>query len=111
MLRCLLKTSLDGLLVLQGAKISHFNSRILEIWHPPLTVIEPRNDSDLMNYQKSLLLNADEFAKDIEDEYRHPDKNRETLIRFKDGRRFVRTSTPYKQEKKVVGRVVSYRLA
>lgn len=110
LLQSTMNSTADGILVVdRKGKASFFNKRFLKLWKIPKKVADSKDDKKLLGYVLKQLSNPDEFLKKVNYLYKHPSKESFDKIYFKDGRTFERLSIPQILDKKVVGRVWSFR--
>jgi len=105
-----LEATADGILVVNiNGCIEYFNQQFLRMWNVPLDKNVSSADAELIDYVSSQITNKKEFISKIKYLYNNLDCESCDDIYFKDGRVFERFSKPHKLNKKIVGRVWSFR--
>ena len=102
-----LEATADGILVVGGdGRITSFNRQFVDLWHVPMELLESRDGDALAHFFAQQLNNPAMKMRRLDEV-----TNSETIDRldFTDGRVFERSSRPQIVEKKVVGRVWSFR--
>ncbi len=108
-LKVILESTADGILAIDiNGKVIKANTRFIELWHIPSTVISSGNDNDLLNFVLDQLNDPEQFLNKVKLLYKSTDEDFDTII-FKDGRIFERYSVPLLMNDKVLGRVWSFR--
>ncbi|MGE5775853.1 MAG: putative bifunctional diguanylate cyclase/phosphodiesterase, partial [Chloroflexota bacterium] len=109
-LHATLEATTDGILVVDGqGKIVNFNRRFTEMWHIPDTVMESREDSQVMAFVLDQLVDPERFVAKIQELYGQLGMESFDTLGFKDGRVFERYSRPQLVAGQNVGRVWSFR--
>ena len=110
LLRATLESTTDGILVIDRAgKIVSFNGRFVEMWHIPESIVETRDDDQVLAFVLDQLKDPEGFLSKVRELYDQPDAESYDVLEFKDGRVFDRYSQPQWEEKAIVGRVWSFR--
>jgi signal transduction histidine kinase/ActR/RegA family two-component response regulator len=110
LLRATLESTADGLLVVDThGKVASYNSRFVELWQIPRSLIEKGEDEELLAYVLGQLADPDAFAAKVQHLYHHPEETSFDVLTFKDGRTFERYSLPQRVGDEIVGRVWSFR--
>lgn len=107
-LNAIIESTADGILAVDfSGKVIHYNKRFIEIWGIPQLMIDEKNDSSLLEFVKDKVLNSERFLEKVQELYQ---TKRESIdiIKFKDGRAFLRKSLPLIQKEKLKGRVWSF---
>jgi two-component system cell cycle sensor histidine kinase/response regulator CckA len=109
LLRATFESTEDGVLVVtEDGRISHYNSKFIEVWSIPKERIENAIDGDLVQYVQPQLAQPEQFADDIDRIYKTSDQV-VSLLNLKDGRILERFSTPLIQSGVDKGRVWFFR--
>jgi len=85
-----------------------YNSKFLHLWDISKKTIELKSYDEVLEYMASQVTDPDSFLRKI-NELNKTKIECIDIINFKDGRIYERTSCPLKQEKKIMGRVWSFR--
>jgi PAS domain S-box-containing protein len=94
LLRATLDSIDDGVLVVSAAgRISHYNTRFLDIWSVPPALASSRDDRALLAHVAPQLVDPDSFSAGVETIY-HTDAKTHDTLHFKDGRIIERFSAP-----------------
>ena len=105
-----LESTADGLLVMDSAgKITSYNRNFQEMWKIPVTVMESRNEIQLLESLLMQVQDPDNFLEQFFELDRHPDRESYDMVELVNGRIFERFSKPQKIENSTVGRVWSFR--
>ena len=105
-----LEATVDGILVVDNeGSVSTFNKKFIELWHLPDSILEPKNDKQIIAFVMEQLDNPEKFFEEINEIYTQLELEIYDELRFKDGRVFERVSKPQKIKNSVVGRVWSFR--
>lgn len=105
-----LESTADGILVVDGlGKIRGYNNTFKKMWRIPLHIIKQNNDDVTINFVLDQLMYPEEFLNKVYFLYNHPEKSSFDTLKFKDGRIFERYSMPQMMNKRIVGRVWSFR--
>ncbi|MBW1871045.1 MAG: PAS domain S-box protein, partial [Deltaproteobacteria bacterium] len=108
-LRAILESTADGILVIdEQGKVIYANERFGEMWHIPESVIETRDDRELIPFVLDQLVDPQDFEARVKVLYQTREAAFDT-IHFKDGRLFERYSRPLMVKNKITGRVWSFR--
>jgi PAS domain S-box-containing protein len=109
-LQATLESTADGILVvdLDGRVVSQ-NRRFAEMWGIPPALIAKRNDDQLIQYVRELLMHPRQFVEKIRELYADQTAESFDVLSFKDGRVFERYSIPLNLDGRAVGRVWSFR--
>ncbi len=110
LLTATLESTADGILVVDKAKrITGFNNKFIELWHVPTSIIESRNDNELLAFATKQLKDPEAFLSKINELYANDALTSYDILEFKDGRIFERYSQSQTIEENAVGRVWSFR--
>lgn len=110
LVKATLESTADGILVVNydGNVVLH-NQKFMDMWNLPETVINEKEDNNLLKYAVSQLKYPNEFVDKIKYLYSDSAATSFDIIEFQDGRFFERYSIPQKINEKTVGRVWSFR--
>jgi len=105
-----LESTADGILVVDKAgKITHFNSKFVEMWQIPSSITEIYEDKALLSYVLDQLIEPKKFLDKVMELYNNDEATSTDFIDFKDGRTFERYSQSQIFSGTCVGRVWSFR--
>ncbi len=105
-----IESTADGILVItHSGKIMDFNQRFAKMWHIPDSILETRDDAQLLRFVLEQVLDPQEFLAKVNEVYAAPERESFDLLQFKDGRCFERYSRPQLISGRPVGRVWSFR--
>ena len=85
-----------------------YNNKFLQLWNIPKKIVDLKSYDEVLEYMASQVTDPDSFLRKI-NELGKTKIECIDIINFKDGRIYERTSCPLKQEKKITGRVWSFR--
>ncbi len=111
MLRATFESSDDGIIVLDSnKKITHYNSRYLEMWNIPYEQMITAKSSDIFNHIYVQLEgeNRDEIANALIQSFQSGEKYRK-IVHLKNGSVYESYSSPLIRDNKLVGRLFSYK--
>ncbi|MFP3984803.1 MAG: PAS domain S-box protein [Candidatus Bathyarchaeia archaeon] len=109
-LNAAIESTADGLLIVdKTGKVTRCNPKFGEMWKIPKTLIDSRDDNELLNFVLDQLKNPEEFLAKVRELYAQPNAESYDVLEFKDGRVFERYSKPQKINGHNVGRVWSFR--
>lgn len=109
-LRSILDSTTDGILVVnKDGSIEDFNHNFMQMWKIPSTLTETREDEKFLNFVLDQLKKPDVFLKKVKELYNNPEVESFDILEFNDGRIFERNSRPQIQDKKIIGRIWSFR--
>lgn len=108
-LMAILESTADAILVTnKNRDIVHYNKKFKEMWRIPCELLVKGKDKSLIAYAKSLLINDDDFAMDIEDII-NSGRDELDILYFIDGRIIERFHKTYIVNGKDQGSVWSFR--
>jgi predicted ATPase/signal transduction histidine kinase/GAF domain-containing protein len=88
------ESSPDGILVIDGnRRVSSYNQGFAKIWHIPQSILDTKDDYQLLGSVLDRLEQPDEFLTKVEYLYQHPDETSVDEINLKGGRILERAST------------------
>jgi PAS domain S-box-containing protein len=110
LLAATLEATAEGILVVdpQGKIVSH-NQRFLDLWRIPPALAVVREDSTLLAFVESQLMDPAHFRRAVAETYANPAKETLDFLEFSDGRFYERSSRPQKVGDEIVGRVWTFR--
>ena len=104
-----LESTADGILVVdKSGKIANYNSKFLELWQIPESVIATRNDEILLGHVVGQLTDPKGFMDKVKELYLHDDETSTDYLEFTDGRIFKRYSQAQILNNQCIGRVWSF---
>ena len=110
LIQATIETTTDGTLVVdRDRKVVLRNRRFLDLWRIPPELADCQDDTSLLGSVRGQLESPDEFIREVEEIYAHPEAENTAQIRCNDGRIFERYSVPQRIGDEVVGRVWSFR--
>lgn len=105
-----LESTTDGILVVNAdEKIIDYNKKFIEMWNIPDSILQTKDDKQIMVYILAQLKNSDKFVEKTKELYASPESESFDVLEFIDGRVFERYSKPQKTKANIVGRVWSFR--
>src|SRR5436190_3270458 len=109
-LHATLESTADGLLVVdESGRVITYNKKFMQMWRLPQSVIDSKDDKQLLGAVLDQLLEPEEFLAKVKDLYTRNEAHSFDLIHFKDGRVFERHSQPQRLGREDHGRVWSFR--
>jgi len=110
LLEATIESTTDGLLVVDSqGRIVRMNSRFIELWRIPASIVASRSDSEALAFVLDQLERPDEFLDKVKELYALPEAESQDTLHFKDHRVFERFSKPQRVNGQTVGRVWSFR--
>ncbi len=108
-LKATLESTTDGVLVVASdGSVSHYNSRFREIWSLPQSLLDSRDDAQMIAYVKSQLVDPELFVSQVNHLYQSMSQSWDVL-EFKDGRIIERFFAPLDIGEMESGRVWFFR--
>ena len=108
-IEAILHSTLDGIYATdKKGKILMYNSRFLSLWKISKSLLKPGVDNKVLDIINNQVTDQEKFLKRIRELY-NSEENSIDVIVLKDGRIFERSSSPLKQDKKIMGRVWTFR--
>ncbi|MEM7555636.1 MAG: PAS domain S-box protein, partial [Cyanobacteria bacterium P01_A01_bin.84] len=106
-----LESCVDGILVTNGNRQLHtYNQKFASIWKIPKTILETKDERQLLGFLLEQLENPSNFLGKVEYLYVHPEETSYDEIILKDKRILKRVSTPVKLPSEVCyGRIWYFR--
>lgn len=105
-----LESTVDGILVVDHkGKIQKFNSKFIEMWKIPESIIQTGNDDAALNHVLNQLKYPTQFINRVKELYQDTMAESIDQLEFTDGRIFERFSRPQLHGNQPVGRVWSFR--
>lgn len=110
LLKATLDSTADGLMVSDGeGRVISYNQRFLDMWGMSQDVIEHRDERLVMGYVIDQLVDPKQFVRRVEELYANANAEGYDIVRLRDGRVFERFTAPQRLERRIVGRVWSFR--
>jgi PAS domain S-box-containing protein len=110
LLNATFESTADGILVVDlTGRIVSFNRMFAELWRVPDSILEAKDDAQVIAFVLEQLADPQGFLSKVRDLYARPDASSFDVLAFKDGRIFERFSQPQRIAGKSVGRVWSFR--
>jgi len=108
-IEAVLHSTADGIYAADDkGNIILYNNKFLQLWNIPKKIVDLKSYDEVLEYMASQVTDSDSFLRKI-NELGKTKIECIDIINFKDGRIYERTSCPLKQEKKITGRVWSFR--
>ena len=105
-----LEATTDGILVVDlHRRITGYNHRFLELWRIPPFLAAEGDNSKVVEFVSSQLVDPEEFRQDVERAYAEPAGETHDTLRFRDGRVFERCRRPQRIGEEILGTVRSFR--
>ena len=109
-LKATLDATVDGILILDcKEKITHYNSKFVELWNIQSEISETKDWGNLLTLLIDKLRCPAAYVDKENRLYGSPQMESYDVLELKDGRIFERYSKPQWQSSKVIGRVLSFR--
>jgi diguanylate cyclase (GGDEF)-like protein/PAS domain S-box-containing protein len=110
LLRTTLDSTADGILVVdRERKVQTCNRRFTEMWRIPKSLAQLQDDSRLLAHMQDQLEDPEDFIARVQELYARPKAQCMDELHFRDGRIFERYSQPQRENRKITGRVWSFR--
>ena len=105
-----LESTADGILVVdKSGKITNFNSKFVELWRIPESILQMRDDETMLAFVLNQLKEPEQFMNKVQEIYNNDEEVSTDFITFKDGKIFEIYSQSQVFNGKSVGRVWSFR--
>ncbi|HHE46637.1 MAG TPA: PAS domain S-box protein, partial [Bacteroidetes bacterium] len=109
LLKSITESTGEGILVVdENGRVTHTNSRFIEMWRIPEDLMETKDDQKLIDFVQDQLIDPEAFLLKIRELYATSEPGFD-ILQFKDGRTFERYSYPLMRSGKVAGRVWNFR--
>ena len=108
LLRAVLESAADGILVADLERIYYFNQRFVELWRIPPELLAPPDPERIRRHALDQLADPEAYAASDREIAQSTQELRDTL-RFKDGRVYERYVRPFLREGRLAGHVLSFR--
>lgn len=107
----ILNSTNEGILLVDhtSRKIQSYNSRFLEIWKIPQTLVDTNDDNEFVAHVMEQLTSPEMFVETVEKLYDTPDQESLDTLVFLDDRIVDRYSTPYICDGDIKGRIWFFR--
>lgn len=103
------ESSSDGILVVSlKGEIVDYNQKLIHMLEISQTVIDSKNEAELLAHINSKLINADQFSDRMRELHIHIDETSTDELKFKNGKIFECYSQPHTLNNKVVGRILDF---
>jgi diguanylate cyclase (GGDEF)-like protein/PAS domain S-box-containing protein len=110
MLEATLESSADGILVIaDNGSIVTYNHRFEEMWHLPDGWVALPTQAERFQLLVERVQDPDAFVRGVEALYHTPEELAFDTVVLHDGRIFERSSTPYRVDNTIAGRVWNFR--
>lgn len=110
LLNATLESTADGILVVdRDGKLARCNRRFVDIWRLPSSLMCSYEDEQALKIGREQLKNPEGFVARVRYLREHPELDSFDVLEFRDGRVIERYSRPQWVDKKIVGRVWSFR--
>jgi two-component system sensor histidine kinase/response regulator len=110
LLRAMLESTTDGILVVDGEnRISAYNRKFVEMWRIPARILKSGDDQKALTFVLEQLQRPADFLAKVRELYAAPNAESFDTLEFRDGRIFERYSRPQRVADRSVGRVWSFR--
>ncbi len=108
-IRAILHSSMDGIYATdKKGKILMYNSKFFELWKIPAKLINLESDDEILNFIIGQITEPKQFVNRLRKIY-NSKENCVDIIALKNGKILERSSSPLKQDEKIVGRVWTFR--
>ncbi|PLX84451.1 MAG: hypothetical protein C0618_11490 [Desulfuromonas sp.] len=105
-----LESTGDGILAVNRAgQVTTYNQCFLEMWQLPADISGQNVQGAVFDQAVAQLENSVAFKNEVTGLYDVPEKELESLIRFRDGRIYEMITRPQLSDKKIIGRVWNFR--
>jgi two-component sensor histidine kinase len=110
LLRATLESTADGILVInREGNVETMNRRFVEMWRFSARAAKSISDQSLLDTILPQLKDPEGFLAKVRELYARPSAESFDLIEFRDGRVMERYSRPQRLNRKIIGRVWSFR--
>ena len=108
LLRAVLESAADGILVADLERMYYFNQRFVELWRIPPELLAPPDPERIRRHALDQLADPEAYAASDREIAQSTQELRDTL-RLKDGRVYERYVRPFLREGRLAGHVLSFR--
>lgn len=110
LLRSTIESSADGILVIDlNYQLIDFNSKFLEMWHIPESLLQAKKVKPMLDYMLDQLIQSDNYVGTIKELGASLEAISRHTVYFKDGKILECCSHPHRMNDAIIGRVWSFR--
>ncbi|WP_454783963.1 EAL domain-containing protein [Legionella sp. WA2024007413] len=110
LLRSTFESSADGILVIDlNDKLIDCNSKFTSMWNIPKSMLDTNDGSIFLYYMLNQIAEPEEYLAEIERLRKNIDEISRVIITFKNGKILECYTLPHRLNKKIIGRVWSFR--
>ncbi|MBF0622436.1 MAG: PAS domain S-box protein [Magnetococcales bacterium] len=108
LLTSILESSPAGVVAINNEnEITHYNTRFLELWHIPSSLIEDQDESKMLDHLLEQLEAPEKFIKNV-NTLKYTNRSSQKLLRLRNGNLYELFSAPLKVRNTILGRVWSF---